>query len=121
MPRRLPDAKKDMGRICIDGFEIERDDNDDCFQECKVGSKDISDLVKKAVRAAEAEARAANAPAEAVRAAGDAAAEVVKTAALEVGTFCLCLFLPICLSLFRSVSLSINLYLYLPSTFSPIS
>lgn len=79
--RRVPDAKKPLGRISTDA--VERDDNDDCFQECKVGSKDISDLVKKAVRAAEAEARAANAPTEAIRAAGDAAAEVVKSAALE--------------------------------------
>ncbi|KAG0453477.1 hypothetical protein HPP92_024781 [Vanilla planifolia] len=45
---------------------------------------DISDIVKKATGAAEAEARAANAPTEAVRAARDAAAELVKSAALEV-------------------------------------
>ncbi|KAK9279356.1 hypothetical protein L1049_013035 [Liquidambar formosana] len=64
-------------------FAMEREDNDDCFQDCKVGTKDISDLVKKAVRAAEAEAKAANAPAEAIKAAGDSAAEVVKSAALE--------------------------------------
>nr|CAB3504650.1 unnamed protein product [Digitaria exilis] len=37
-----------------------------------------------AVRAAESEARSANAPEEAVKAAGDAAAELVKSAALEV-------------------------------------
>ncbi|KAK6137162.1 hypothetical protein DH2020_029087 [Rehmannia glutinosa] len=81
--RRVSDAKKGLGRNGIDYFIPERDDNDDCFQEFKVGSKDISDLVKRAVRAAEAEARAANAPILAVRAAGDDAAEVVKTAALE--------------------------------------
>jgi hypothetical protein len=40
--------------------------------------------VKKAVQAAEAEARGANAPAGAIKAAGDAAAEDVKSAALEV-------------------------------------
>lgn len=82
--KRLPDPKKGLGRIGGDSLVIEREDNDDCFQECKVGTKDISDLVKKAVRAAEAEARAANAPAEAVKAAGDAAAEAVKSASLEV-------------------------------------
>ncbi|XP_059663011.1 DDB1- and CUL4-associated factor homolog 1 [Cornus florida] len=81
--KKLPDAKKGLGRISSDGFAMEREDNDECFQECNVGTKDISDLVKKAVRAAEAEAQAANAPAEAIKAAGDAAAEVVKTAALE--------------------------------------
>ncbi|KAI3468457.1 hypothetical protein Pfo_025120 [Paulownia fortunei] len=81
--RRVSDAKKGLGRTNADYVIPERDDNDDCFQECKVGSKDITDLVKKAVRAAEAEARAANAPAVAIRAAGDDAAEVVKTAALE--------------------------------------
>ncbi|KAL0312274.1 UNVERIFIED_CONTAM: DDB1- and CUL4-associated factor1 [Sesamum radiatum] len=44
----------------------------------------VSDAKKGlAVRAAEAEARAANAPAVALRAAGDDAAELVKTAALE--------------------------------------
>ncbi|KAL0330090.1 UNVERIFIED_CONTAM: DDB1- and CUL4-associated factor1 [Sesamum radiatum] len=59
-PRRVSDAKKGL-----------------------VGSKDFTDLVKKAVRAAEAEARAANAPAVAIRAAGDDAAELVKSAALE--------------------------------------
>lgn len=84
--KRLPDPKKGLGRTGGDSLVIEREDNDDCFQECKVGTKDISDLVKKAVRAAEAEARAANAPAEAVKAAGDAAAEAVKSATLEVGS-----------------------------------
>ncbi|KAF8404224.1 hypothetical protein HHK36_009106 [Tetracentron sinense] len=81
--KKVPDAKKHSGRTDADGFAIGREDNDDCFQECKVGTKDVSDMVKKAVRAAEAEARAANAPAEAIKAAGDAAAEFVKTAALE--------------------------------------
>ncbi|KAI8547754.1 hypothetical protein RHMOL_Rhmol07G0220000 [Rhododendron molle] len=81
--KRLQDPKKGLGRISGDSLVIEREDNDDCFQECKVGTRDISDLVKKAVRAAEAEARAANAPAEAVKAAGDAAAEAVKSASLE--------------------------------------
>ncbi|KAL6965324.1 hypothetical protein U1Q18_036380 [Sarracenia purpurea var. burkii] len=81
--KRPPDTKKVLGGIGADGSMIEREDNDDCFQECTVGTKDISDLVRKAVRAAEVEARAADAPAEAVKAAGDAAAEVVKSAALE--------------------------------------
>lgn len=83
--KKLPDSRKPFGRITPDGLAIiERDENDDCFQECRVGNKDISDLIKKAVRAAEAEARAANAHAEAIKAVGDAAAEVVKSAAFEV-------------------------------------
>ena len=82
--KKAPDGRKYLGKISSDGVFVERDDGDDCFQECTVGSKDISDLVKKAVRAAEAEATAANAPAEAIKAAGDAAAEVVKSAAMEV-------------------------------------
>ncbi|KAB1204516.1 hypothetical protein CJ030_MR8G021832 [Morella rubra] len=82
--KKLPDSRKPFGRITPDGLAIiERDENDDCFQECRVGNKDISDLIKKAVRAAEAEARAANAHAEAIKAVGDAAAEVVKSAAFE--------------------------------------
>ncbi|XP_042002559.1 DDB1- and CUL4-associated factor homolog 1-like [Salvia splendens] len=81
--RRFSDSKKSLGTNYVDTFIPQREDNDDCFQNCKVGNKDITDLVKKAVKAAEAEARAANAPAEAIRAAGDDAAEVVKTAALE--------------------------------------
>lgn len=81
--KKIPDSRKCLDRN-TDVLYLEREDNDDCFQDCRVGCKDISDLVKKAVRSAEAEARAANAPAEAIKAAGDAAAEVVKTAALEV-------------------------------------
>ncbi|KAE8056460.1 hypothetical protein FH972_013233 [Carpinus fangiana] len=81
--KKVPDAKKSSGRVTSEALAVEREDNDDCFQECRVGTKDISDLVKKAVRAAEAEAGAANAPAEAIKAAGDAAAELVKSAALE--------------------------------------
>lgn len=85
--KRVSDIKKLAGKIDADTLIMERDDNDDCFQDCKVGSKDISDLVKMAVRAAEAEARTANASVEAVKAAGDAAAELVKTAASEVCIF----------------------------------
>ncbi|XP_042509811.1 DDB1- and CUL4-associated factor homolog 1-like isoform X2 [Macadamia integrifolia] len=81
--KRVHDAKKSLGRINADGFVASTEDNDDRFQEFKVGTRDISDLVKNAVRAAEAEARAANASAEAMKAAGDAAAELVKSAALE--------------------------------------
>ncbi|GMI88478.1 DDB1-CUL4 associated factor 1 [Hibiscus trionum] len=81
--RKVPEAKKGVGNINADNLVVEREDNDECFQGCRVGSKDFSDLVKKAVRAAEAEARAANAPVEAIKAAGEAAAEVVKCAALE--------------------------------------
>ncbi|CAH9074092.1 unnamed protein product [Cuscuta europaea] len=81
--RKINESKQNIEKNPSDGFGIERDENDDCFQECKIGSKDITDLVKKAVGAAEAEAKAVNAPTDAIRAAGDAAAEVVKSAALE--------------------------------------
>ncbi|KAF7138759.1 hypothetical protein RHSIM_Rhsim07G0173400 [Rhododendron simsii] len=33
--KRLPDPKKGLGRIGGDSLVIEREDNDDCFQECK--------------------------------------------------------------------------------------
>lgn len=83
--RKIPDTKKTIGRTGNDDLLLERDESDDCFQGCIIGSKDITELVRKAVLAAEAEARAVNAPAEAIKAAGDAAAELVKCAALEVG------------------------------------
>ncbi|XP_074276417.1 DDB1- and CUL4-associated factor homolog 1 [Silene latifolia] len=79
--KRVTDNKKSRETAGV--TVIEREDTDDCFQECKIATKDISDLVKSAVRAAEAEARAANAPVEAVKAAGDAAAELVKSAAFD--------------------------------------
>lgn len=63
---------------------ISREEYEDRFRDCIIGLKDISDIVLKAVRAAESEARSANAPDEAVKAAADAAAELVKSAALEV-------------------------------------
>lgn len=81
--KRVPDSKKTLTSSISEALISEREDNDDCFQECRIGSKDISDLVRKAVQAAEAEARSANAPEEAVKAAGDAAADLVKTAASE--------------------------------------
>ncbi|KAL5144994.1 DDB1- and CUL4-associated factor 1 [Glycine soja] len=81
--RRGADSKKTLGRIPSEASAFEREDDDDCFEECRIGSKDITDLVRKAVRSAEAEARSANAPEEAVKAAGDAAADLVKTAASE--------------------------------------
>ena len=82
--RKVLEAKKCVGKTNADNMVVEREDNDECFQGCRVGSKDFTDLVKKAVRAAEAEARTANAPVGAIKAAGEAAAEVVKCAALEV-------------------------------------
>ncbi|KGN60146.1 DDB1- and CUL4-associated factor homolog 1 [Cucumis sativus] len=81
--KKVSDASRTSGRTNCDISSVERDDNDDCFQDCRVGSKDISELVKKAVSAAEAEARAVGAPLEAIKAAGDSAAEVVKSAAFE--------------------------------------
>ncbi|KAK8970638.1 hypothetical protein KSP40_PGU006777 [Platanthera guangdongensis] len=77
------DSEKNLVRAASLLLSIEKD-ADDRFTECLVGSRDISDSIKKATRAAEAEARAANAPAEAIKAAGDAAAELVRSAALEV-------------------------------------
>nr|XP_019703984.1 DDB1- and CUL4-associated factor homolog 1 isoform X2 [Elaeis guineensis] len=81
--KKVVDMKENARGIDGDAFVV-GEDNDDRFRECNVGSRDISEMVKKATRAAEAEARAANAPAEAIKAAGDAAAELVQTAALEV-------------------------------------
>ncbi|KAL6521720.1 hypothetical protein OROGR_018289 [Orobanche gracilis] len=81
--RRVPDSNKTHARAATEASLLEREDNDDCFQECRIGSKDISDLIRKAVRAAEAEARSANAPEEVVKAVVDAAADLVKTAASE--------------------------------------
>ncbi|KAG8044032.1 hypothetical protein GUJ93_ZPchr0458g22401 [Zizania palustris] len=49
---------------------ISKEEYEDRFRDCIIGLKDISDIVLKAVRAAEAEARSANAPDEAVKAAG---------------------------------------------------
>ncbi|KAK7352776.1 hypothetical protein VNO80_18204 [Phaseolus coccineus] len=81
--RRVADSKKTPGRASLEASGFEREDHDDCFHECRIGNKDITDLVRKAVQAAEAEARSANAPEEAVKAAGDAAADLVKTVASE--------------------------------------
>ncbi|KAL0922788.1 hypothetical protein M5K25_006806 [Dendrobium thyrsiflorum] len=81
--QRVCDFRKNPIGIGVDPSSAE-EDNDDRFTECLVGSRDISEIIKKATRAAEAEARSANAPAEAVKAAGDAAAELVRTTALEV-------------------------------------
>lgn len=82
--QRVCDFKKNSIRIGVEPSNLE-EDNDDRFTECVVGSSDISEIIKKATRAAEAEARAANAPAEAIKAAGDAAADLVRSTALEVG------------------------------------
>ncbi|XP_031494152.1 DDB1- and CUL4-associated factor homolog 1 [Nymphaea colorata] len=82
-PKRAVDTKKDPSKASADVLAPEKEDNDDSSFEVKVGTVDVSELVKKAKRAAEAEARAANAPPDAVKAAGDAAMELVKTAALE--------------------------------------
>ncbi|KAF0895598.1 hypothetical protein E2562_013907 [Oryza meyeriana var. granulata] len=86
---RIEDAKKAIDvNNSSPGLEpfsaISKEEYEDRFKDCIIGLKDISDIVLKAVRAAEAEARSANAPDEAVKAAGDAAAELVKSAASEV-------------------------------------
>lgn len=77
------DTRRNSGRTKSDGPE-NIEEIDDRYIGCTVGSRDISDIVKEATRAAETEARTANAPEEAIKAAGDAAAELVKTAAFEV-------------------------------------
>jgi HIV-1 Vpr-binding protein len=88
---KVEDPKKttDLNNISADPEAaaytvISQQEYEDRFGDCIIGLKDITDIVLKAVRAAEAEARSANAPEEAVKAAGDAAAELVKSAALEV-------------------------------------
>uniref|UniRef100_A0A1J3HNG0 DDB1-and CUL4-associated factor-like protein 1 n=1 Tax=Noccaea caerulescens TaxID=107243 RepID=A0A1J3HNG0_NOCCA len=83
---RDPSKKSDVrnaDRKKSDIMEIEREENDECFQGCVIGTRNITDLVKRAVGAAETEARAAHFPPDAVKAAGDHAAYLVKTAALE--------------------------------------
>ncbi|KAF8097533.1 hypothetical protein N665_0286s0042 [Sinapis alba] len=81
--RNAEDVTLCLGKMKSGIMGIERDENDECFQGCLIGTKNITDLVKRAIGAAETEARAAHAPDDAAKAAGDAAAELVKTAALE--------------------------------------
>ncbi|CAH8355707.1 unnamed protein product [Eruca vesicaria subsp. sativa] len=81
--RNAEDVTTCLGKMKSGFMGIERDENDECFQGCLIGTKNITDLVKRAIGAAETEARAAHAPDDAAKAAGDAAAELVKTAALE--------------------------------------
>ncbi|XP_031373868.1 DDB1- and CUL4-associated factor homolog 1-like isoform X2 [Punica granatum] len=81
--KRISDSRKLSNLVNTDDLDLERDDNTEYIEEFKVGTKDISELVREAVRAAEAEARAVNAPPEAIKAATAAAAEVVKSAAME--------------------------------------
>lgn len=89
--KRTFDSKKATCKIDF-ATGVMRDDDYERYS-CFVGLRDISDLVKKAVLAAEAEARVANAPSEAIRAAGDAAAHLVKTTALEVSKQCFSIFI----------------------------
>ncbi|CAN8273361.1 unnamed protein product [Cochlearia groenlandica] len=81
--RNAEDVTILLGKMKSDIIKTEREENDECFQGCTIGTKNITDLVKLAVGAAETEARAAHAPPDATKAAGDAAADLVKTAALE--------------------------------------
>ncbi|KAL0698168.1 hypothetical protein Bca4012_054290 [Brassica carinata] len=74
--RNAEDVTICTGKMKSGVMEIEREKNDECFQDCVIGTRNITDVVKRAVGAAETEARAANAPDEAVKAAGDAAAEL---------------------------------------------
>jgi DDB1- and CUL4-associated factor 1 len=82
--KRSFDSKKTLGSVDSNVASVCRQSNDERLQDCVIGSKDISEIVLRAIEAAESEARAAGAPYEAVKAAGDAAAELVKSAALEV-------------------------------------
>lgn len=83
--KTAPETKSNSDRTEYDGCTTE-ENRDDRFIGCTIGSSDISEIVKEATRAAETEARTANAPEEAIKAAGDAAAELVKSAALEVSS-----------------------------------
>ncbi|KAM3391790.1 hypothetical protein ACQJBY_013100 [Aegilops geniculata] len=83
-PKKAIDLNNSSAAPESDILSISKEEYEDRFRDCIIGLKDITDIVLKAVRAAEAEARSANAPEEAVKAAGDAAAELVKSAALEV-------------------------------------
>ncbi|KAF7005023.1 hypothetical protein CFC21_020174 [Triticum aestivum] len=82
-PKKAIDLNNSSAAPESDILSISKEEYEDRFRDCIIGLKDITDIVLKAVRAAEAEARSANAPEEAVKAAGDAAAELVKSAALE--------------------------------------
>nr|XP_024375694.1 DDB1- and CUL4-associated factor homolog 1-like isoform X2 [Physcomitrium patens] len=67
-----------------DGMKDDSDSESEVVQCVMVGNADISLAMRKAKRAAQAEARTENAPWEAVKAAGDAAADLVRVAATEV-------------------------------------
>ncbi|KAJ4779581.1 DDB1-and CUL4-associated factor 1 [Rhynchospora pubera] len=82
--KRNFDSKRTSDCVDLNGGPIFGQNNDERLRDCVIGSKDISEIVLKAIEAAESEAREAGAPHEAVKAAGDAAAELVKSAALEV-------------------------------------
>ncbi|XP_024402964.1 DDB1- and CUL4-associated factor homolog 1 isoform X1 [Physcomitrium patens] len=66
------------------GVKDDSDSENQTIQCVLVGKADISLSMRKAMRAAQAEARTENAPWEAVKAAGDAAADLVRAAATEV-------------------------------------
>ncbi|WOL03551.1 DDB1- and CUL4-associated factor [Canna indica] len=78
----IADTKNNSSMLDYDDV-INGEDHDERLRDCDIGKSDITEMVKKAIRAAVAEARTANAPEEALKAAGDAAAELVKTAAHE--------------------------------------
>ncbi|KAI4376223.1 hypothetical protein MLD38_014009 [Melastoma candidum] len=81
--KRVWDAQRLSSRLPAESLTMDKDEYMEFIGDCKVGTKDFSDLVKEAVKAAEAEARKAQASAEAIKAATAAAAEVVKSAAIE--------------------------------------
>lgn len=81
------DSKRTLGSLDTNVGSVCGESNDERLRDCVIGSKDISEIVLRASGAAESEARAAGAPYEAVKAAGDAAAELVKSAALEVSIY----------------------------------
>lgn len=83
--RGLPTERTITGsEISRDGAKDDSDSEKEEIQGVMVGNVDISVTMRKAKRAAQAEARTENAPWEAVKAAGDAAADLVRVAATEV-------------------------------------
>lgn len=83
--RGLPTERTITGsEISRDGTKDDSDSEKEEIQGVMVGNVDISVTMRKAKRAAQAEARTENAPWEAVKAAGEAAADLVRVAATEV-------------------------------------
>lgn len=85
--KKTSDTQRLSSRLPSESLVMDKDEYVEFIGDCKVGTRDFSDLVKEAVRAAEAEARKAHASVEAIKAVTAAAAEVVKSAAMEVSIY----------------------------------